>query len=164
MEYVPIYQFTSWKQTKFAELIVFVFSANIFSDNFKLFSELSIQFMNMLPCNDLIVVHSNILMHLLCFPRLLLIPSHSSNSIPLTDTTWVWTCVPIRNIKSPKQLMFISQAATQRIFQARKAFEKGHCLQVIITSQSYGVYDGAWSAEPWKNLIWRQHMVYSLAR
>ena len=33
------------------------------------------------------------------------------------------------------QSMFISQATTQRIFQARMAFEQ---------SQSYGVYDGAW--------------------
>ena len=35
--------------------------------------------------------------------------------------------------------MLISQATTHRIFQVRKAFEQGHCLQVISQAKATGV-------------------------
>ena len=41
--------------------------------------------------------------------------------------------------QSINQSMFISQATTHRIFQARKAFEQGHCLQVISQAKATGV-------------------------
>ena len=59
------------------------------------------------------------------------------------------------------QSMFISQATNQRIFQARKAFEQGHCLQVISQAKASGCMMAhgclsTRSAEPGKNLIWRE--------
>ena len=97
----------------------------------------------------------------ICYKYSLLL-SHETFSFQTTRSPFSWEGFAIDLLgQSINQSMFISQATTQRIFQARKAFEQGHCLQVISQAKATGcmMAHGCFStrsAEPGNNLIWRE--------